>query len=312
VSEKILITGGAGFVGINAARKFLELGFEVVIYDSFTRRGGQQNVEWLRSVPAKDLRVVQGSMTDFELLKTEIRDVDAVLHLAVRAAKKNPLAMYTSTNKVYGGLEQKGLVEGKDRFGYADEPQGIAETEPLDFHSPYGCSKGAADQYFRDYSRIFGLRTVVFRQSCIYGPRQFGNEDQGWVAHFIISALLGRPLTIYGTGKQVRDLLYVDDLCDLYVRCLQNPEKVSGRIYNIGGGAANAVSLLDLLRMIEAMLGRKLEPTFGPWRPGDQRIYISNVAAIARDLGWKPSTSPEKGVRQLGDWVLGNPALFPR
>jgi CDP-paratose 2-epimerase len=339
MSRTIFITGGAGFVGINSAKRFLEDGFEVVIYDNFSRKGGEQNVEWLRCAHPKNFRVVKGCMTDFELLKKEVVDVDAVLHLAaqvavtssvqdprwdfqvnalgafnlleaVRTSKKNPVTMYSSTNKVYGALEGKGLGEGKDRFAFSDAPNGVAESEPLDFHSPYGCSKGSADQYFRDYSRIFGLRTVVFRQSCIYGLRQFGNEDQGWVAHFIISAILGRPLTIYGNGKQVRDLLYANDLSDLYARCVENPEKVSGRIYNIGGGMANSVSLLELIRLLESMLGKKLEPKYGPWRPGDQRIYVSDVAAIGRDLGWKPTTTPEAGVGKLAEWVKANPGLF--
>lgn len=339
MSQHIFITGGAGFIGINAAQKFLDRGYEVTLYDNFMRRGTRDNVAWLQKVHPKNLHVINGSLTDFDKLSTEILSADAVLHLAAQVAvttsvanprldfdinclgsfnvleacrlsPKKPLAMYTSTNKVYGGLEHVKVVEQGSRYAYADRPDGIGEHEPLDFHSPYGCSKGSADQYFRDYSRIYNLPTVVFRQSCIYGLRQFGNEDQGWVAHFIISAQLGRPLTIYGDGKQVRDLLFVDDLCDLYVKCVENPKPVAGKIYNVGGGPTNTLSLLELVALLEKELGRKLNPTFGDWRPGDQRIYISGVKAAGRDIGWQPTTSPAVGVRKLLEWVRANQDLF--
>jgi CDP-paratose 2-epimerase len=339
VTKHVFITGGAGFIGINSARMLLERGYEVTIYDNFLRRGSRDNVSWLEQVHPGKFHVVNGSLTDFDKLSTDILSADAVLHLAAQVAvttsvvnprldfdinclgsfnvleacrlsPKKPLAIYTSTNKVYGGLEHLGILEQQTRYAYADQPEGVAETEPLDFHSPYGCSKGAADQYFRDYARIYDLPTVVLRQSCIYGLRQFGNEDQGWVAHFVISAALGRPLSIYGDGKQVRDLLWVEDLCELYIRCIDNPEAVSGRIYNIGGGPPFTLSLLELIELMEEALGRRIQPAFGPWRPGDQRTYVSNVAAITRDIGWRPTTPPATGVRRLIDWVRANPALF--
>jgi CDP-paratose 2-epimerase len=193
---------------------------------------------------------------------------------------------------------------------YANKPNGINEAVCLDFHSPYGCSKGAADQYFRDYHRIYGVRSVVFRQSCIYGRHQFGNEDQGWVAHFIISSLLGDQVHIYGNGKQVRDLLFVDDLCDLYLQFVENPDPMLGRIYNIGGGASNAISVLDLIAILEDIHKHKIDFDFGPWRPGDQRIYVSDISGIYRDCGWKPKISPKVGVEALMTWAADNIGLF--
>ncbi len=339
MSKHILITGGAGFIGTNSAKAFLDRGYRVTIFDNLSRRGSRKNLDWLTSTYPKNVRTVIAPLADFEKLKAAAEEADAVLHLAAQVAvttsvtnpredfevnacgsfnvleaarlsPRKPLCLYTSTNKVYGGLEHLGVVEQKKRYAYAALPEGVAESELLDFHSPYGCSKGTADQYFRDYSRIYQLPTVVFRQSCIYGLHQFGNEDQGWVAHFIISAVLGRPLTIYGDGKQVRDLLFCEDLCDLYVRCVENPKPVAGRIYNIGGGAKFTLSLLELIEILEKELGRSIKPGFGDWRPGDQRIYVSNTASVTRDCGWKPTTSPEAGVRKLIGWVRENPSLF--
>jgi len=341
MSKNILITGGAGFIGTNTAKAFLDRGYHVTIFDNLSRRGSQKNLDWLTSTYPKNLRAVIASLSDFEKLKTEAAAADAVLHLAAQVAvttsvtnprqdfevnawgafnvleaarlsPKKPFSLYTSTNKVYGGLEHLGVVEQQTRYAYAAMPEGVSESEPLDFHSPYGCSKGAADQYFRDYSRIYDLPTIVFRQSCIYGLHQFGNEDQGWVAHFIISAVLGWPLTIYGDGKQVRDLLFCDDLCDLYVRCVENPKPVAGRIYNIGGGARFTLSLLELIKILEKELSREIKPAFGDWRPGDQRIYVSNTTSVTRDCGWKPTTSPADGVRKLIRWVRSNTTLFQK
>jgi CDP-paratose 2-epimerase len=341
MSKHIFITGGAGFIGTNAVKALLDCGHRVTVYDNLSRRGSRHNLDWLTGTYTKNLRTIIGPLSDFERLKTEIADADAVLHLAAQVAvttsvanprsdfeinaagafnvleaarlsPKKPFCIYSSTNKVYGGLEHVKVVEQKTRYAYAELPEGVSEAEPLDFHSPYGCSKGAADQYFRDYARIYDLPTVVFRQSCIYGLHQFGNEDQGWVAHFIISAVLGKPLTIYGDGKQVRDLLFCDDLCNLYVRCVEDPKPVAGHIYNIGGGARFTLSLLELIKILEQELGREIKPAYSDWRPGDQRIYVSNPAAVTHDSGWKPTTSPEAGVRKLIDWVRGNPALFQK
>jgi CDP-paratose 2-epimerase len=335
----ILITGGAGFTGVNTAKAFLDRGWRVVIYDNFLRRGSRQNIEWLASECRGKVRVVEGTLLEFEKLRDEIGKVDAIIHLAaqvavttsvqnprldfetnalgsfnvaeaIRQAERSPVVIYTSTNKVYGGLEKLRITEGEERYVYDCLPNGIDESTPLDFHSPYGCSKGCADQYFRDYYRMYGVRSIVFRQSCVYGAHQFGNENQGWAAHFAISSVLGLPLRIYGNGKQVRDLLFMNDLCDLYVTVIENPDAMLGRIYNIGGGASNAKSVLELVHILEEILDRKLEITFGPWRPGDQRIYISDISAIARDCGWQPKTSPKAGIEKLVAWAQGSMALL--
>jgi CDP-paratose 2-epimerase len=218
---------------------------------------------------------------------------------------------FTSTNKVYGGMDDVPVVELATRYAYADLPQGASEAQPLDFHSPYGCSKGAADQYVRDYARIYGLRSVVFRMSCIYGQRQFGNEDQGWVAHFLIAAVLGRPLSIYGDGKQVRDLLYVDDLVRAFELAWQRLDVTAGHVYNIGGGPANTLAIwTEFGPLIEELLGRPVPVTYGPWRPGDQRVYVTDVRRAAAEFGWQPTISTREGVQRLLEWVQANRALF--
>jgi CDP-paratose 2-epimerase len=183
---------------------------------------------------------------------------------------------------------------------------GIGEERPLDFHSPYGCSKGAADQYVIDYARTFGLPAVVFRMSCIYGPHQFGNEDQGWVAHFLIRALQGEPITLYGDGMQVRDILFVDDLVDAFLLAQAKMPKVTGQAFNIGGGPQNTMSLLQLLDLIERYSGERPRTRFGAWRPGDQRYYVSDVRKMAQATGWKPRVGVEEGVRRLYEWLREN------
>ena len=218
--------------------------------------------------------------------------------------------LYASTNKVYGGLADVAVVERDGRYAYRDCPDGIAEDRPLDFHSPYGCSKGAGDQYVVDYARIYGLPTVVFRQNTIYGPRQLGVEDQGWVAWFCIAAVLGKPLTIYGDGKQVRDILHVSDLLALYERAIERIDQIKGQVYNVGGGPANTLSLLELVARIEERLQRRLELRFAGWRPGDQRVFIANIAKAARDLGWQPQVGVEEGIESLLAWVLDHRDLF--
>ena len=344
---RIMIIGGAGFIGCNAARRFQQSGHDVVIVDNLSRRGSQANLDWLKSqggvhfAPA-DVRQMAQVRAAFDRYPA----CDAVLHLAAQVAVttsvQNPredfeinalgsfnvlealretgsraLLLYASTNKVYGGMEdiavepQAGAVadEREGRYGYRDLPRGIAEDRLLDFHSPYGCSKGTADQYVRDYARIYGLRTVVFRQSCIYGPRQFGIEDQGWVAWFVISAVLGRPIHIYGDGKQVRDLLHVDDLVNAYDICIARSEEVAGKIFNVGGGAGYSRSVLGLIHQIERMIGAKLDYRHFDWRPGDQPVYISDFQKAERELQWKPTIDPECGVKQLFDWVRQNREL---
>jgi len=283
---------------------------------------------------------VRGDVRDYDLLAGSIRDADAVLHLAsqvavttsveqpredfeinalgtfnvveaVRHQCPDAALLYASSNKVYGGMEGVAIVEADSRYEFADFTEGIPENFPLDFHSPYGCSKGAGDQYVIDYARIYGLRSVSLRQSCIYGRRQFGVEDQGWVAHFIIAACLGRPITIYGDGKQVRDILYISDLIRAYELAIQQIDKVSGSAINLGGGPDNTITIwTEFAPMLESLLGRPVDVAYEEWRPGDQQVFIANVERAAERLGWRPSISPSQGIGELYEWVSSNPGLF--
>jgi CDP-paratose 2-epimerase len=336
---RILITGGAGFIGINAADTFARQGAEVTLLDNFSRRGAPENVEWLHS-QHKNVRVVRADIrSDRGILETEAARCDVILHLgaqvavttsvsdprldfdinalgtfnvldAARKATKPPAVIYSSTNKVYGGMEEVKIIERNGRYAYESLGAGVSEAQPLDFHSPYGCSKGAADQYVRDFARIYGLRTVVFRQSCIYGPHQFGIEDQGWVAWFALRSLFSQPVTIYGDGKQVRDVLFVDDLVAAFNAAIQHVDRAAGRIYNIGGGPQNILSLLDLVAVLEKLGGQRMNISFGDWRPGDQRVYVSDIRRAKHELGWAPEVSPEEGVRRMRDWMLANRELI--
>jgi CDP-paratose 2-epimerase len=338
---KVLITGGAGFIGSNAASYFLQKGNDVVILDNFSRNGGKSNIAWLQETSHKPFQVVEGDIRkDFELMNTLVKDVDLILHLAgqvavttsvqnpredfdinalgtfnmleaVRLSGGNPVFIYSSTNKVYGELEDISVIETESRYTSKELENGINEQRSIDFHSPYGCSKGAADQYVRDYSRIYGLRTVVFRQSCIYGPRQFGIEDQGWLAWFIIAVTLGKEITIYGNGKQVRDVLYIDDLVRAFEMAAENIEKTKGQIYNIGGGKENTISVWHELRPILADLFKKeITVTFADWRPGDQPLFISDIGKAKQDFGWEPVISYTEGISRLQEWVKNNKQLF--
>lgn len=337
---KIFITGGAGFIGINAAKHFLENGDSVTIYDNFSRKGGKNNISWLQSISPTPPTVVTGDIRDFAELKKHVRDVDVILHLAgqvavttsvenprddfennalgalnvleaVRLSKANPIFVYSSTNKVYGGLDNLKIREKKTRYAFVNHPYGVNEEQNLDFHSPYGCSKGASDQYVRDYHRIYGLNTIVFRQSCIYGPRQFGIEDQGWVAWFIIAATLGKKIGIYGNGKQVRDLLYIDDLVRAYDLAITNINKTKGQIYNIGGGPKNTISVWrELQPLLEEHFNKKIPASFSKTRPGDQPIFIADIGKAKKDFGWEPRVGVKEGVRKLYDWVQENKKLF--
>lgn len=337
---KIIITGGAGFIGSNAAARHIRRGDNVIVVDNLLRDGVGRNLEWLRTVGA------------FEFLKLDIRDAaamnklfaqhgdtDRVLHLAAqvavttsvidpredfdinalgtfnileamrRAGVKAPI-LYASTNKVYGEMTDLGVVESGGRYAYQNLPQGVPEDRTLDFHSPYGCSKGAADQYVIDYHRIYGLRTIVFRQSCIYGYRQFGAEDQGWVAWFMIASQLGRPITIYGDGKQVRDILFIDDLLDAYDLAFERAATTGGSVYNIGGGPNNVLSLLELLSYIGERQNRDVPRKFSDWRPGDQKIFVSDIRRAQQQLGWSPRITCREGLRLLYDWVGAHKELF--
>ena len=230
---------------------------------------------------------------------------------AARASGTSPAFLYTSTNKVYGGMENLRVAEEESHYRYLDFPLGIPESQLLDFHSPYGCSKGCGDQYVRDYQRIYGIPSVVFRQSCIYGPRQFGIEDQGWLAWFVIAVLTGKPITIYGDGKQVRDVLFIDDLLDAYDLALNNIDRVAGRAYNIGGGPDKTISIWkEFAPMLEKLAGHSIPTGQGDWRPGDQRIYVSDIRKAKQELGWEPVVTPEEGITRLFEWVKKNRQLF--
>jgi len=230
---------------------------------------------------------------------------------AARLGGRDPVVIYASTNKVYGGMEDVDVVERETRYVYADLPFGVSEARQLDFHSPYGCSKGCGDQYVRDYYRVFGLRGVVLRQSCIYGPRQFGVEDQGWVAWLMIAATTRHPITIYGDGKQVRDLLWIDDLLDAYDAAVERVAAAAGKVYNIGGGPANTLSVWrEFGAILERLSGVELQARFEPWRPGDQRVFVSDVTRAARDLDWRPKVAVEDGLERLQAWICDHLELF--
>lgn len=338
---RIFITGGAGFIGCNSVDHFLEQGHTVTIYDNLSRVGGPQNLAWLRERHGEArLHFVRGDVRDYGALAEAIEGAEAVLHLASQVAVTTSVqdpredfeinalgtfnlleavrhrcpqaaVIYASTNKVYGGMEELAISAQGTRYTYADFPYGIPETYPLDFHSPYGCSKGAGDQYTIDYARIYGLKTLVFRQSCIYGRRQFGVEDQGWMAHFVIATLLGRSIKIYGDGRQVRDVLHVSDLIRAYELGIANIERLRGEAFNIGGGPQNTLSIwAEFGPLLEALTEEPISVTYGDWRPGDQRVFVADIRKAAAQLEWQPTISPADGVRDLYHWVSANPDLF--
>ena len=330
---RMLITGGAGFIGTNAALSFASRGWDVQILDNFSRPGSEENAEALsRQIPVEVRRGDVRRPEDLEAAMSG-RAPDAVLHLAAQVAVTTSVTdpradfeinalgtfnaleavrchaprakfLFASTNKVYGALEGQAVELVDGRYRLVRKPDGIAEDEPLDFHSPYGCSKGAADQYVHDYGRIYDLQTYVVRQSCIYGIRQYGIEDQGWIAWFAIAALLGRDVTVYGDGRQVRDALWVDDLIELYARCLD--ADTAPAIYNAGGGAARSVSVLEVLNLLEEQLGRRIGRRFSDWRPGDQRVFVSDNGKAERELAWTPRVSVREGLGRLVRWTADN------
>lgn len=339
---KYLITGGAGFIGSNLANTLLTRGDVVIIYDNFMRDGSKSNIAWLKEIHGGKFSIINGSLRRLEqkeMIKT-IRNIDVVVHLAaqvavttsvknpredfeinalgtfnileaVRNSGNNPVFIYSSTNKVYGNLEDLKIVEKADRYEFSSMKWGISEKRSLDFHSPYGCSKGAADQYVRDYARIYGLNTIVFRQSCICGPRQFGIEDQGWVAWFIIALTLGKNITIYGNGKQVRDLLYIDDLIKAYDLAIGNIATTKGQIYNIGGGRTNTISIWHEFKpILEDLFKRKINAEFSDFRPGDQPIFVSDIRKAKKDFGWEPKINIRQGIEKLFSWIQNNKKLF--
>lgn len=340
-TQNILVTGGAGFIGANYTAFAIRQGYTVTVFDNLSRKGAAKNLAWLRETFGPDaFQFIHADIRDADAIAAAARDKDAIYHLAgqvavttsvhnpredfeinalgtfnvleaARLSGRQPLVVYASTNKVYGGMEDLRLTETPLRWEYADHPHGISETYPVDFHSPYGCSKGAGDQYVRDYARIYGLPTVVFRQSTIYGLRQFGVEDQGWLAHFVIAVVKNRPISIYGDGKQVRDMLWVEDLIAAYDLCLHHSAKVAGDIFNIGGGPGNTISIwTESGPRLEALAGHPIPVTYGDWRPGDQRIYVSDIRKLKATLGWQPQTSLPDGFSRLYHWVKDHPHLF--
>ena len=340
-SQRILITGGAGFIGANLAHRLLNEGHQITIFDNLSRSGCECNLDWLRQEHGTDsFRLIQADLTDFDALRHAAEGAERIYHLAgqvavttsvkdprldfeanalgtfnaleaARLVANDPIFIYASTNKVYGGMESVRVVEEETRYWYADLPLGIPETQPIDFHSPYGCSKGAGDQYTHDYARIYGLKTAVVRQSCIYGYRQFGIEDQGWLAWFIIAALKGRPISIYGNGKQVRDVLFIDDLLNAYEAIVRNIDKAVGQIYNIGGGPENTISIwAEFGPLLEELFGKPILTQHADWRPGDQPVYISDIRKAQCELNWQPHISVKEGTYRLFEWIKDNQTLF--
>jgi len=339
---KIIITGGCGFIGTNVALFHLKKKHEVVVIDNLSRRGTEVNLSLLKKY--KNLKFYKVDIIDKEKINkifSQNKDVDIVYHLAAQVAvttsvlnpyedfeinalgtinvleavrKYTPKTffIFSSTNKVYGGMENIKIEERNGRYFAADYPNGIDENFNLDFHSPYGCSKGAADQYVRDYSRIYGLDTVVFRQSCIYGPNQFGIEDQGWVAYFCIQAMFDKEITIYGDGKQVRDVLYIDDLIDAYCLSYKNRKKVKGEIFNIGGGPQNQVSISEFIEYIKKKLNKPVRYKFSNWRPGDQKYFVSDNSKLYKYLKWTHKISMQNGVDKLIDWIEKNKHIISK
>jgi CDP-paratose 2-epimerase len=338
---KYLVTGGAGFIGCNYASRLIARGEQVTVLDNLSRRGAASNLKWLQDTYGEHaFDVCIANVRDLAATCRAAKDVDVIVHLAgqtavttsvldpvsdfednalgtlhaleaARGSGSDPVFLFASTNKVYGGMEDAAIVEGQTRYEYRDLPEGVSEAQPLDFHSPYGCSKGAADQYVRDYARIYGLRTVVFRQSCIYGPRQMGVEDQGWLAWFMIAAVTGQPIRIYGDGKQVRDVLFVEDLLDAYDAAVERADVAAGEVFNIGGGPSHTISVwCEFAPILDRFLGRSVHAGLHEWRAGDQRVYVSDVRRARQVLGWAPTVSCDEGLRRLFDWVCANRELF--
>lgn len=340
--KKFLITGCAGFIGSHLSDYYLKDQALVIGVDDLSRPGSEINLGWIKERHPDNFVFFKEDIRDYRKIEDifkRYKDIEAVMHeasqVAVTTSVVDPrtdfeinalgtfnlleacrlhateaLFIYASTNKVYGKLDQLAVTEGPRRYEYAGDDLGVNEECPLDFYSPYGCSKGAADQYVHDYHRIYGLRTVVLRQSCIYGTRQYGVEDQGWVAWFIIASLLNKPLTVFGNGKQARDILWIDDLVEAYVRCAQNPETVSGRIYNVGGGPGNVLSLLELIEYLQEEDVLTQTPRFADWRPGDQKLFVCDVAKIFQDIQWQPTVSPRQGVKRIIDWARHHQGLL--
>ena len=335
---KILVTGGAGFIGSHVVEKYAKDN-EVIVLDNLSRatllhkaiKQTEQNVEFIKKAGAK---FIKGDIRDFEKIKKASKGCDVIFHTAAQtavtvsvtdprtdfevnalgsfnvmeAARQNDVKniIYCSTNKVYGeNVNSIPLKESKTRYEFSGQ-KGVPETFSIDRceHTPYGVSKLTGDLYAQDYGKLYGIKTGIFRMSCIYGTRQFGLEDQGWVAWFAIAALQKKKITIYGDGKQVRDVLYVTDLVDLYDKFLKSKEKWG--VYNAGGGPSNTMSLLEYISMLEKEMGVKIEHSFSDWRPSDQKVFISDISKAKKELGWEPKNTPQQGVKKLVSWIKEN------
>jgi CDP-paratose 2-epimerase len=335
-SRPVLISGGAGFVGTNLADSLLADGIPVLIFDNLGRPGVERNLDWLRSIHSDRVQVKIADIRDIQAVRNAVHRSRQVFHFAAQVAVttslENPIAdfevnlrgtlnvlealrstgnppplVYTSTNKVYGELSDVVMRRQGNRYMPYDEEtarNGIGEDRPLDFHSPYGCSKGGAEQYVLDYTRSYGLPTAVFRMSCIYGPHQYGTEDQGWVAHFLIRALQDKPITIFGDGLQVRDVLFVEDLVKALRLAGDHIDRLRGQVFNIGGGPARTTSLIELVDLIEELHGRRPELKFARWRTGDQKYYVSDTRKLTRAIGWQPEVAVRDGVAATYAWLL--------
>ncbi|MFN3726406.1 MAG: SDR family NAD(P)-dependent oxidoreductase [Allosphingosinicella sp.] len=331
----ILITGGAGFIGCNIADRLAGEGHDILVYDALSRPGVEANLAWLKERHAGRIASITADVRDEDELARAARQAKAAFHLAAQVAVTTSLAdpredfevnlrgtlnlldalrlqgdntpvIFASTNKVYGDLADLGFrLEGGSYVPQdaAVAANGVGEERHLDFHTPYGCSKGAADQYVLDYARSFGLPAAVLRMSCIYGVRQMGTEDQGWVAHFLIRALEDEPITLYGDGRQVRDILDVSNAVEAYLSAWRRIDRISGRAFNLGGGPTNAVSLRELVAYMAELLGREIEVRFDDWRAGDQRWFVADTRNARRALDLSPAVPWREGVAQLAEWL---------
>jgi CDP-paratose 2-epimerase len=334
-SRPVLVTGGAGFIGSNIANALAERGHEVLVYDALSRPGVEKNLAWLQERHSDLIVPVIADVRDEDELARAAREVQAVFHMAAQVAVTTSLAdpredfeinirgtlnlldairlkgdgtpvVFASTNKVYGDLADLKFDLKGDKYIAADPSvaaNGVGEARPLDFHTPYGCSKGAADQYVLDYARSFAMRTAVLRMSCIYGVRQMGTEDQGWVAHFLIRALEGRPITLYGDGCQVRDILDVSNAVEAYLKAWERIDRVKGRAFNLGGGPRNAVSLRELIAHIAGIVGHEVAVEYSDWRAGDQRYFVADTRNVRSELGLAPEVPWKDGVSALAEWL---------
>lgn len=348
-NSKVLVTGGAGFVGSHTAEFFAKSGNDVIVFDNLSRahllgkNEKHSTYNWDYLSKYRNITPIRGDVTNFEQFREACKDVDVIIHTAAQTAVtaslidpktdfainalgtfnvlevarrscNNPAIIFCSTNKVYGNnVNSVNVLAREKRYVFEDKfKNGISEVFSIDLceHTPYGCSKLAGDIYTQDYAKTYALRTAIFRMSCIYGLRQFGVEDQGWVAWFTIATITGKPITIYGDGKQVRDILYVTDLVNAFDSFLQRKNQLSGEVFNMGGGPENTISLIELLDMLEQLTGKRSKITFSNWRPSDQKVYVSNISKAKEKLRWSPKVSPKEGVEKLVNWVSENKHLF--